>query len=413
MSRVRKPLMLNESHSLTLFYWKGISLRDGRMRGAILAHSLTDVREQLAARSILLLRVAKETHHPFFARRLKGRDITRLCRQFSTLLAGGIPLLSVFELTRAATRNNTLKQLLVTLSTCVSRGMGLAEAMRAHPHCFDAASCSLIQVGERSATLAGMFDRIATEREKTERLRRAIVKALAYPVTVMIIAFVVSVGLLTFVVPEFERMFAHFGTELPLPTRTIVSFSHFLTGPSFKHWIIPGLFSVCTSLMMLRKNPRVCLAAERMGFAVPGAGPLFARFAGMRLASLLATTMGAGIPLSNALEDIAQTTRTSRFQTGIKGILSAVQRGESLSASMQKSGLFEEHLLVMVRTGEDAGTLQSSLHEAGLWLEAHLEHRLEILSNLIEPFIMAILGLLVGGLVVALYLPVLTLGRII
>jgi type IV pilus assembly protein PilC len=344
--------------------------------------------------------------------RIKALDIAIFTRQLATMLQTGIPLLQACELAAGNLQNPALRTLATTLQNDVAAGSTFTAALRQHPHCFDALFCNLVEAGELSGTLDQMLERLASCREKAEALRTRVKKALQYPVAVIAIALIVSGILLVKVVPQFAATFASFGAELPLLTQQVLRLSALTT--QLWPWLLLGSMLGVLGLRELpRRSPRVQDALERLSLRLPVLGAIVAQAVLARVTRTVATTYTAGLPLPEALRAGAGAAGNVVYRQALLQVREALGNGMPLAYSLRVQRLFPPLLLQLVAIGEEAGALDAMLERCAAYYEAEVDSAINGLSSLLEPLIMALLGLLVGGLMVAMYLPIFQIGAVV
>lgn len=339
-------------------------------------------------------------------------EITVFSRQAATLLSAGIPLIQTLDIIAKTVRHKTFKMHLRSIQSALKSGQSFSGSLAQHPTCFTPLVCHLVAAGELSGTLDTMLNTIAAYLEKRASLKRRVIKALAYPVVVLIVAFVISCILLISIVPQFERMYHSFDAELPRYTQCIIHLSHF--GQQFG-----GVISMSIILSMLfiiytyRQFMPCRIWLDKRILHLPLLGGLLTKAVITRFASTMATTLGAGIPLLQCLSAVANATGNAYAAKAIHRMKSAIAQGSSIHIAMRNTGLFSTGVIQMIAVGEEAGAIEAMLHHVASLHESEVDQAVAILSHLLEPTIMAILGIMVGGLVIAMYLPIFQLGSII
>ena len=342
----------------------------------------------------------------------KPAEIALFTRQLATMLRAGVPLVQSFDIVADGFDKPAVAELIRTVRTEVSSGAGLADALRAHPRAFDALYCGLVHAGEQAGALETMLDRVATYQEKTQSLKARVRKALTYPAAVIIVALIVSGVLLIEVVPQFQEIFTGFGAELPPFTLFVIGISEALQNG----WPLAcgGLIAMIAGLMAAhRRLPGFREICDRLALKLPVMGSIVEKSAVARYARTLATTFAAGVPLIDALESASGATGNRVYQRAIAGLRDSVATGQPLYVSMRRSGVFPNMVVQMVAVGEEAGALDDMLAKSAAYYEEQVDNAVDNLTTLMEPLIMAILGILVGGLVIAMYLPIFQLGSVV
>ena len=342
----------------------------------------------------------------------KPADIALFTRQMATMLRAGVPLIQSFDIVADGVGKPSVAELIRAVRTEVSTGASLAEAMGTHPRAFDSLYCGLVHAGEQAGALETMLDRVATYQEKTQSLKARVRKALTYPATVIIVALIVSGVLLIEVVPQFQEIFNGFGADLPPFTLFVIGISEGLRD----WWPLAGgsLAAAIAGFVSARHRlpgfRRVC---DRVALKLPVLGSIVEKSAVARYARTLATTFAAGVPLIDALRSASGATGNTVYRQAVAGLRDSVSTGQPLYVSMRRSGVFPNMVVQMVAVGEEAGALDEMLAKSATYYEDQVDNAVDNLTTLMEPLIMAILGILVGGLVIAMYLPIFQLGSVV
>ena len=342
----------------------------------------------------------------------KAADIAIFTRQMATMLRAGVPLIQAFDIVADGFDKPAVADLIRAVRAEVSAGASLADALRAHPQSFDSLYCSLVNAGEQAGALEAMLDRVATYQEKTQSLKARVRKALTYPAAVIIVALVVSGILLIEVVPQFQEIFSGFGADLPPFTLFVIGISDGLRA----WWPLAcgGIAAaVAGSIALHRRSQAFRQLCDRVALKMPVLGGIVEKSAIARYARTLATTFAAGVPLIDALRSVSGATGNSVYRQAVAGLRDSVATGQPLYVSMRQSGVFPNMVVQMVAVGEEAGALDDMLAKSATYYEEQVDNAVDNLTSLMEPLIMAILGILVGGLVIAMYLPIFQLGSVI
>ena len=341
----------------------------------------------------------------------KPADTALFTRQMATMLRAGVPLVQSFDIVADGFDKPSVSAVIRAVRADVSAGASLAGALRAHPRCFDALYCSLVHAGEQAGALETMLDRIATYQEKMQSLKARLRKALTYPAAVIIVAVVVSGVLLIEVVPQFQQIFSGFGADLPPFTLFVVGISRTL-----QNWWPLLCASTAAALIGFlaarRRSARIRHITDRLALMLPVVGNIAENSAVARYSRTLATTFAAGVPLVEALNSVSGATGNSVYQRAITELRDSVSTGQPLYVAMRRSGIFPNMAVQMVAVGEEAGALEDMLAKSAAYYEAQVDNAVDNLTSLMEPVIMSVLGVLVGGLVVAMYLPIFQLGSV-
>jgi len=396
-----------------IWVWTGVDTHGAKVQGETRAPSLRLVRAELRRQGISPQQIRRQrTPLPLsarFSRGISGREIAVFTRQLATMLSAGIPLVQALGLIASANRNPRMTRTITEVAREIAHGAPVFDALARDPAVFDPLYRHLVRVGEGTGTLDTVLERIASERERREQLKGRIVKALVYPAAVLAMALVVSLVMLIYVVPQFEQTFRGMGTELPAFTQAIVGLSR-LMGTWW--WVLlAGLVLGGFGLArMWRNSPVLRERGDRLLLRLPLIGGLFSKLAVARFARTLATTVQAGMPLVEALTIIAAATGNRVFAAATTRMVGEISAGGSLQAAMRGSGLFPPMAVQMVAIGEEAGALDTMLHKLAGFYEEELGNAVDALSSLVEPAIMLVIGVLVGGLVIGMYLPVFNLA---
>ncbi|MEE4203979.1 MAG: type II secretion system F family protein [Halieaceae bacterium] len=396
------------------FIWKGTDRNGRQTTGEINALSSAMAKATLRKQGVIPKSVKKKPK-PLFGsggKKIKPADIAVFTRQLATMIKAGVPLVQSFEIVAEGTDNETMRKLIEDIRTEVSAGGGLATSLSHHPKYFDELFCSLVGSGEDSGTLEVMLDRIATYKEKTEALKAKIKKALTYPIAVVVVAIVVTGILLVKVVPQFAETFSSFGSDLPGFTLFVLGISEFVQA----WWFIIIIAMVAASFVFGQAKQRSKKFADwldSVALKMPIIGTITHDAVVARFARTLSTTFAAGVPLVEALESTAGAAGNSIYAAGIRQIRDDVTSGTSLYQAIKSTGLFPTMLLQMTSIGEESGSLDEMLGKVADQYEAQVDNAVDSLSSLMEPIIMSILGVLVGGLMVAMYMPIFMLGSVV
>ena len=395
------------------YIWQGTDRRGQSTEGEIREHSVALAKARLRRQGILPRRVRRKPPRlPGGRDRIRTGDIAVFTRQLATMARSAIPLVQSLEVMADSTGNTALRDLIRKLRDDVAGGNGLADSLARRPDRFDSLYCSLVAAGESSGTLETMLDRLAGYREKSERLKSKIRKALTYPVAVVCVAIVVTALLLTRVVPTFAETFAGFNAELPWFTQFVLGLSDL----ALAHWPAASAFALAITGMAIwlpRRSPWIAALRQRVLLRLPVFGPLLRNAAVARIARTLATLFRAGTPLTDALESVAEAAGNVVYADAVRSIREDVRNGQSLADAIRAAKLFPPMLEQLVGIGEESGALDEMLDRCAVFFEEDVESRVDRLTALLEPFIMALLGLLIGGLMIAMYLPIFRLGSVL
>ncbi|MCY4471640.1 MAG: type II secretion system F family protein [Kistimonas sp.] len=393
----------------TRFLWEG---RDGSgrlLKGETSGASVAVVRSDLRKRGIKATKVRKKGLSLTGGSTVKPADITLFTRQMATMIKAGVPVLQGFDITIEGLDKPAMKSLIMEVRSDVAGGTTLAEALSRHPRHFDPLYCNLIQVGEQSGALDTLFDRVATYKEKTELLKSKIRKAMTYPIAIVLVALVVSGILLVKVVPQFEQVFANFDAELPAFTQLVIGMSEFMQ----ESWamllgaVVAGLYGL---KKLLQTSSRARDKRDQLLLKIPIIGRVIERSSIARFSRTLSTTFSAGVPLVEALDSVAGAAGNAVFRQATTSIKASISGGQRLQTAMRETGVFPSMDVQMVAIGEESGLLDEMLDRVASLHEEEVDGIVDNMSSLMEPLIMVVLGTLVGGLVVAMYLPIFGMG---
>ena len=396
------------------FVWQGKDKAGRKTNGEIKSTSVALVKAELRKQGISATKVNKKGLSLSFGG--KGKitplDIALFTRQLATMMKAGVPLLQAFDITAEGVDKQSLRELIGKIKAEVASGSTLADSLKKHPEYFDDLYCSLVASGEQSGALETLLDRIATYKEKTEALKAKIKKAMNYPIAVVLIAVIVTVILLVKVVPQFEEVFQGFGAELPAFTQMVIG----LSGVVQDYWFIAlaamvGAGFVFKRVLTSSKAARDGL--DRFVLRMPIVGNILDKSAVARFARTLATTFAAGVPLVDALDSVAGAAGNVVYSDATKRIKEDVSTGQQLQFAMRSSGIFPSMAVQMVSIGEESGALDEMLDKVATHFEDEVDNMVDGLTSLMEPIIMSVLGVLVGGLIVAMYLPIFQLGSVV
>lgn len=397
------------------FFYKGIGPLKKKVVGKIKAASMSLAKEKLKKQNIIVVSIKQQSSFlqsiPL-NNRIRHDDITILTRQLATMVSADIPVVQSLQIAAKSVEKQPLVSLIENLKKDVESGLTLSGAMRKNNLLFDDLTCNLIAAGEQSGSLNVMLDRIATYKEKTSSLRRKIKKALYYPIAVLVIALIVTIVLLVKVVPTFEELFSGFGAGLPTFTVFVLELSNLTQQHGLK--ILSFLIILCFTLLKLyQKKASFQHFLQRVSLHIPVLGNILKKSIIARFARTLTTTFSAGLPLPEALQAVAKSSGNIVFYSGIMKVLEDVSAGQSMHVAMHNSNLFPNLVIQMVNIGEESGHLEEMLAKVANIFEEEVDLAVDGLTTLLEPIIMLILGVIIGGLVIAMYLPIFKLGSVI
>jgi len=395
------------------FLWEGTDRKGNKIKGKSMASNEAAVRADLRRQGVVPSRIKKQTPGLFSgAAKITPGDIAIFSRQLATMLAAGIPLVQAFEIVGSGHENAAMQKLIMGIKADVEGGSALAEALAKQPLYFDDLFVNLVEAGEQAGALETLLEKVATYKEKTEAIKKKVKKALTYPAAVLVVAFVVTIILLVFVIPAFEDLFQGFGADLPAFTRLVIDISQFVRE---KGWILAVMAggAVFTFFYFKKRSRPMRHFLDRMILKMPIIGPILQKSAIARYARTLSTMFSAGVPLVEALESVAGATGNIVYEVGVLQMKDEVATGQRLQQSMENTDLFPNMVIQMIAVGEESGSLDEMSAKVADFYEEDVDNAVDNLSSLLEPMIMAILGILVGGLVVAMYLPIFKMGSVI
>ena len=402
-----------ERQKLSMFNWEGLDKKGKRMQGVTEAISVAYVNAMLRRQGINPTKVRKQTKSLLQRKKkITPKDISVFTRQFATMVESGIPIVQGIEIVAKGHENPSVQELLMSVKQDIESGTTLSTALGKHKLYFDALYCNLVQAGEQAGILDAILDKVATYKEKIEAIKGKIKSALFYPAAVIVVAFVVTAILLIFVIPQFESMFKGFGAELPAMTQFVVGLSHFMRD---YWWLIFGsLFgSVFFIAYTYKRSEKMQHTVDRMVLRAPVVGDIVKKATIARYARTLGTMFAAGVPLVESLDSVAGAAGNRVYYEGVMAIKNEVSTGTHLRVAMEHTGLFPNMVVQMVAIGEESGELDKMLGKVADFYEEEVDNAVESLSSLIEPMIMAFLGVVVGGLVIAMYLPIFKLASVV
>ena len=396
----------------TPYSWEGKDRKGNKVRGRILAVSENDVRADLRRQNIVPTKIRKQSSLFSTGGKIQPMDIAIFSRQLATMLAAGIPLVQAFEIVGVGHEKPSMQKLILDIKLNIEGGSSLHESLKKHPLYFDDLYVNLVEAGEQAGALESLLDKVATYKEKTEALKKKIKKALFYPAAVLAVAVVVTLILLLFVIPQFEALFKGFGADLPAFTRMVIDLSKFVQEQGWWMGILVG--GGIFALAYFHKRSRAMRqAVDRMMLKIPIIGPILTKAAIARYARTLSTMFSAGVPLVEAMDSVAGATGNIVYEQAVLRMRDEVATGQRLQRAMENTGLFPNMVVQMIAVGEESGSLDAMAAKVADFYELEVDTAVDGLSSLLEPLIMAILGVLVGGLVIAMYLPIFKLGAVI
>ncbi|MCF6337378.1 MAG: type II secretion system F family protein [Gammaproteobacteria bacterium] len=397
-----------------LYVWEGMNKQGKRAKGELVGSNIALVKADLRRQGITPLKVKKKPKSLFGTRKKKitASDISVFSRQLATMMSAGVPLVQAFEIVGKGHENPSMQDLIMDVKNTVEGGSSLAEALAKHPFYFDDLYCSLVHAGEQAGILETLLDKIATYKEKVEAIKGKIKKALYYPAAIVVVSFIITAILLIFVIPQFESMFTSFGGDLPAMTKFVVELSKI-----FQEWwwaIFGGLGAAIYGIMQLKKrSKKFNVLMDRVILKMPIIGDIITKATIARFARTLSTMFAAGMPLVEAMETVAKAAGNAVYTDAIMGMKDEVATGQMINVCMKETGLFPNMVVQMLAIGEETGSVDSMLAKVADFYEEEVDNMVDGLSSLLEPLIMAVLGVLIGGLVIAMYLPIFKMGAVV
>jgi type IV pilus assembly protein PilC len=392
------------------FSWEGKDKGGKVVRGEVRAVSEAAVNATLRRQGIMVQKVKAVKRKG--GGKIGGKDIALFTRQLATMMKAGVPLLQSFEIVSKGASNPAVAKLLTDIKTDVETGASLASAFRKFPLYFDNLYCNLVQAGEQAGILESLLDRLATYQEKTLAIKSKIKSALFYPIAIIAVAFIITAVIMIFVIPAFKQVFTNFGADLPAPTLFVMAVSDYFV----EYWYI--IFAVVGGgiygfLEAWKRSLPVQIFMDRLMLRLPLFGSLVKKSVIARWTRTCSTMFAAGVPLVEALDSVGGASGNYVYQAATKGIQAEVTSGTALTVAMQNSGVFPSMVIQMVSIGEETGALDSMLSKVADFYEAEVDDAVEALSSLMEPIIMVVLGTLIGGMVIAMYLPIFKMGQVV
>ncbi|MDR2241103.1 MAG: type II secretion system F family protein [Zoogloeaceae bacterium] len=410
MATMTKTAARGASVKEHIFTWEGKDKAGKLVRGEMRAGGEAMVNATLRRQGILVTKIKKRD----FKRggRITEKDITLFTRQLSTMIKAGVPLLQAFDIVAKGASNRSVGKLLMDVRADVETGSSLNQAFRKHPLYFDALFCNLVAAGEAAGILDSVLDRLATYKEKILAIRSKIKSALFYPIAVVVVAVIVITIIMLFVVPAFKQVFSGAGASLPAPTLILVAMSDFMVD----YWyLIFGILGgvVYGFFFMWRRSEKMQMVMDRLVLGLPIFGNLIRKAVMARWTRTLSTMFSAGVPLVESLDSVGGASGNYVYRAATKQIQSEVSTGTSLTVAMQNANVFPNMVTQMAAIGEESGQLDTMLSKVADFFEAEVDDAVGALSSLLEPLIMVVLGVLIGGMLVALYLPIFKLGDVV
>jgi type IV pilus assembly protein PilC len=394
----------------TTFAWEGKDKTGKQVRGEMRAASETVVRTTLRRQGIMVGKIKKLSFKS--GGKVTDKDVTLFTRQMATMMKSGVPLLQAFDIVGKGAGNPAVGKLLFDIKTDVETGSALNQAFRKYPLYFDQLFCNLVEAGEQAGILDQLLDRLATYKEKTQAIIGKIKSALFYPISVLVVAFIVTAVIMIFVVPQFKKVFTSFGADLPGPTLVVMAISDWFVGNWYIIFPLVG-GGIYGFLYMWKRSLPVQIFMDKLALRLPIFGEVIRKATIARWTRTLSTMFAAGVPLVEALDSVGGASGNYIYKQATLQIKSEISTGSSLTVAMQNANVFPNMVLQMVSIGEESGQLDAMLGKVADFFEAEVDDAVASLSSLMEPMIMVILGVLIGGIIVAMYLPIFKLGAVV
>jgi type IV pilus assembly protein PilC len=399
-----------KSDSQASFTWEGKDKSGKIVRGEMRAATETVVRTTLRRQGILVSKVKKQS----FRRggKITDKDITLFTRQLATMMKSGVPLLQAFDIVGKGAANPAVGKLIADIKMDVETGSALNQAFRKYPLHFDQLYCNLVEAGEQAGILDALLDRLAIYKEKTQAIISKIKSALFYPISVLVVAFIVIAVIMIFVVPSFKQVFTSFGADLPGPTLVVIAISDFFVANWYYIFGIIG-GAIYAFFYTWKRSLRMQMVMDRLALRLPVFGDVIRKATMARWTRTLSTMFAAGVPLVEALDSVGGASGNYVYREATRQIKTEISTGSSLTAAMQNANVFPNMVLQMVSIGEESGQLDAMCSKVADFFEAEVDDAVSALASLMEPMIMVVLGVLIGGIIIAMYLPIFKLGAVV
>ncbi|MGR9093289.1 MAG: type II secretion system F family protein [Gammaproteobacteria bacterium] len=396
-----------------MFVWEGVDRRGKRVKGEMSGKSDALIKATLRRQGVNPLKVKKKPKSLFSAGgKITSKDITVFSRQLATMMSSGVPLVQSFEIVGRGHENPAMQEMIMAIKGDVESGTALNEALSKHPQQFNELYTNLVAAGEQSGILEDILHKLATYMEKTEALKSKIKSALFYPIAVVVVAFIITCILMIFVIPQFQEMFSNFGADLPALTMVVINMSKW-----FQEfwWLLFAVIigSVVGIIQLKKRSKRFAHFLDRISLKIPIIGEILEKSAIARFARTLATMFAAGTPLVEAMTSVAGACGNIVFYDATMKMRDEIATGTQLQVSMRETNLFPNMVVQMVAIGEESGALDSMLGKVADWYEQEVDDAVDALTSLLEPLIMSVLGVIIGGLVIAMYLPIFKMGQVV
>ncbi|MGQ7274389.1 type II secretion system F family protein [Marinobacter sp. V034] len=405
--------MAEKAQKLSTFIWEGKDRKGNKTKGEVSGTNLAIVKAQLRKQGIMPGKVKKKPK-PLFggSKKVSPFDIAMLTRQLATMMKAGVPLVQSFDIVADGLDHKGLQELVIAIRNDVAAGTSFAGALRKHPKHFDDLYCNLVDSGERAGALEQMLDRVAAYLEKTEGLKKKVKKAMTYPIAVVVVALIVTAILLVKVVPQFESLFQGFGADLPVFTQMVVHLSEWMQ--SYWFIVLLGIVSVVFLFKeSVRRSQKFSDMVDKIILKIPVMGEIIDKSAVAKFGRVLSTTFAAGVPLVDALDSVAGATGNAVYRDAVNQVKNEVSSGTQLQAAMRQTDVFPVMAVQLTAIGEESGNLDEMLSKVADHYEGVVDDMVDNLTALMEPMIMSVLGVLVGGLIIAMYLPIFQMGQVV
>ena len=406
-------MAVKKKPEINTFTWQGLNRKGDKIKGEFQGETANDVKAELRRQGVSVTRIKKKPKPLFsFGNSITPMDIALISRQIATMLNAGVPLVQSLELIAKSGEKESLRNLMSTIANDVSTGTPLSQVLRSLPRQFDDLYCNLVEAGEQSGSLDQIYERISIYKEKSEALKSKIKKAMFYPIAVLVVAFAVTLLLLLFVIPQFQDIFAGFGAELPAFTQFVLHISDLVQASWYL--ILGGLgLAVFLFKRAHRSSQKVKDNTDKFVLKIPIIKVILHKAAVARFARTLSTTSAAGIPLVDALVSAAGASGNYIYRTAVFAMRNEVMAGMPINVAMKTTATFPDMVTQMVMIGEESGDLDGMLSKVADIYEQQVDDAVDGLTSLLEPMIMVVLGVVIGGLIVAMYLPIFQLGSVI
>lgn len=394
------------------FQWEGMNKQGKKVKGQMMAGGEAVVNSQLRRQGITVTKVKKQSSLFAKKKKITPKDVTLFTRQLATMMKAGVPLLQAFEIVARGHSNPSMQRLLMEIKADIEKGSSLTHAFARHPLYFDALFCNLVGAGEAAGILENVLERLAIYKEKILAIKGKIKSALFYPVSIIVVAFIITAVIMIFVIPAFKELFSSFGADLPAPTLIVMKMSDFFVA---YWWAIFGAVggTIYGLLQAWKRSRKVQMFMDRVMLKLPIFGIVIEKATIARWTRTLSTMFAAGVPLVEALDSVGGASGNQVFVEATIKIKNEVSTGTSLTVAMQNSERFPNMVLQMTAIGEESGALDSMLGKVADFYEAEVDDAVAALSSLMEPIIMVVLGVLIGGMVIAMYLPIFKMGSVV